>query len=276
MTILREFSRPKATTPHRGGCSEIHEDLGGGKHDAAFARRLIESDRFGRLFLADWKDVVFLHFEVDPELLQQAVPIPLDLHEGRAFVSLVAFTMRGMRFSRGGAATRWLTAPIATHQFFNLRTYVRFRGEAGIFFMREWLNNRLAVALGPRTYGLPYRNARIEYQNLLPEVAGEVATSKAGFHYRGTGEGESQRVPENSVDEFLVERYTAYAGDKGRMKRFRIWHEPWRVNRLNKVEWKDESLIGGLGAWAGDMNLIGAYHSAGVEDVWMGPPVPVR
>lgn len=273
MTILRDITRPKpANFSERGHRGKFDAS----KHDAAYARRLIEEDRFGRLFIADWKEVVFLHFEVEPDLLQRVVPIPLDLREGRAFVSLVAFTLRGMRLSRGGIATRWLTAPIATHQFFNLRTYVRFRGEAGIYFMSEWLNNRLAVALGPGTYGLPYRNASIKYTNTLPAVAGEVATDTAEFRYHGKGELAHQPVMENSLDEFLVERYTAYAGEGGTLKRFRIWHEPWRVNALHEVEWQDDALINGLGAWTANMNLVGAHQSAGVKDVWMGPPVPVQ
>ena len=54
-----------------------------------------------------------------------SVPFPLDLHEGRAFVSLVAFTMRDLAPRRGGRWTSWLLRPIATHEFLNVRTYVR-------------------------------------------------------------------------------------------------------------------------------------------------------
>ncbi|HEY6168615.1 MAG TPA: DUF2071 domain-containing protein, partial [Verrucomicrobiae bacterium] len=49
------------------------------------------------LFACEWGRVLMLHFETDPRALQRAVPFELDLRDGRAFVSLVAFTMRGMR-----------------------------------------------------------------------------------------------------------------------------------------------------------------------------------
>jgi len=37
--------------------------------------------------------VLMMHFEVDAKALQRDVPYELDLHHGRAFVTLVAFTM---------------------------------------------------------------------------------------------------------------------------------------------------------------------------------------
>src|SRR3954464_13958680 len=80
-------------------------------------------------FLADWERVLMLHYEVAPEKLQPFVPFPLDSRNGKAYVSLVAFTMRGLRPSRGG----WLAAlpfrPIGTHELLNVRTYVRHGAE---------------------------------------------------------------------------------------------------------------------------------------------------
>src|SRR5256885_11671180 len=76
------------------------------------------------LFLADWDRVLMIHYEVDPSELQRVVPFDLDLRDGRAYVSAVAFTMTGMRPRFGGRWLAWLTKPIATHDFLNVRTYV--------------------------------------------------------------------------------------------------------------------------------------------------------
>src|SRR5947207_2991822 len=59
------------------------------------------------LFIADWDAALMIHYEVDAELLQRVVPFELDLLDGRAFVSLVAFTMRGMRPRWGGRFAAW-------------------------------------------------------------------------------------------------------------------------------------------------------------------------
>src|SRR5690349_4742700 len=101
------------------------------------------------LLVADWAGALFLHYEIDARELQPFVPFELDLWNGRAFVSLVAFTMRGMRFARFGQLGAWACHPIATHEFLNLRTYVRHGDDAGICFLSEWLPNWLSVLFGP-------------------------------------------------------------------------------------------------------------------------------
>ena len=125
------------------------------------ARKRILSRRGEPLLFADWERVLMIHFEVDADDLQRDVPFELDLWDGRAFVSLVAFTMRGMRLRVGGRLAAWLLRPIATHEFLNVRTYVRHGGETGIHFLAEWLSNRLAVRLGPAMFGLLYRFGKI-------------------------------------------------------------------------------------------------------------------
>jgi uncharacterized protein YqjF (DUF2071 family) len=239
------------------------------------ARRRLFSRRGEPLFVADWIRPVFAHFEVDPEMLAREVPFALDLREGRAYVSVVAFTMRGMRFRFGGRFVRWLCRPIATHDFLNVRTYVRHRGEPGIFFLTEWLSSRLCVRLGPATFGLPYRFARTQYHNQHEQgrMMGEVRGGEGTFRYQarvvpGTGFGP---CPEGSLDEFLLERYTAFTSHAGHRRFFRIWHEPWRQTsvELNVIE---NSLLMERWPWFENARLVGANYSPGATDVLMGWP----
>ncbi len=129
------------------------------------ARRRLLSLRGEPLFYANWDNAIFIHYETGPQELRGCIPYDLDLYDGRAFVSLVAFTMRGMRPRFGGRIGELLLRPIATHNFLNVRTYVRHKGEPGIYFMREWLSSRLAAGLGPWSFGLPYRFGRIYYES---------------------------------------------------------------------------------------------------------------
>jgi hypothetical protein len=140
------------------------------------------SQRRETLFIAAWVDALMIHFQVDAKELQRDVPFQLDLLDGKAFVSLVAFTMRGMRPRLGGKLAALLFRPIATHHFLNVRTYVRHAGECGIHFIAEWLTSRLAVMLGPTTFGLPYRYGRISYRGDLENAGftGQVADVNNG------------------------------------------------------------------------------------------------
>ena len=241
------------------------------------ARQRLLSRRGEPLFFADWERALMIHFEVDAEALQRNVPFQLDLRAGRAFVSLVAFTMRGMRPRAGGRLAAWLFRPIATHHFLNVRTYVRHDGEPGIHFLTEWLSNLIAVRLGPATFCLPYRHGRISYQHAWETGAlrGRVTdgrTDKA-LEYTGRVPSPTNFIPceVDSLDEWLMERYAAFncVGRRGAF--FRVWHPPWPQCRA-EVVLTETSLLAQRWQWFADAKFMGANFSPGVRDVWMGRP----
>jgi uncharacterized protein YqjF (DUF2071 family) len=232
-------------------------------------RRLLS--KFGEpLFLARWDRAVFINYSADPDVLQNQVPFELDLRDGRAFVSVVAFTLVRMRPRIGGAWTEWLLKPIATHEFLNIRTYVRHKGEPGIFFLAEWLSNRLSVLLGPRTFGLPYRFGQLDYEH-GGSFHGSVSAPDGRLSYAGeAAEFEFGPCRRGSLDEFMLERYTAFTERGKRRRLFRIWHPPWPQSSAI-CDVVDPSLIASTGDWWNTAELASANYSPGA-DVWMGRP----
>lgn len=219
-----------------------------------------------------------MHFEVGADRLQSAVPFQLDLWEGtRAFVSLVAFTMRGMRLHAGGRLGAWLLKPLATHAFLNMRTYVRQGDERGIHFLAEWLPNPLAVLLGPGTFGLPYRLGRLDYDHqhesgLVRGIVEDARTDGLLSYTARIDEGTCfTPCPAGSFDEWLMERYTAFNAAQGRRRFFRVWHEPWPQAGV-EVRLGDLSLLTETWPFFHDAQLVGANYSPGVRGVWMGRP----
>ena len=192
------------------------------------------------LFIADWDRVLMIHYEVEPDTLQRAVPFELELNEGRAVVSLVAFTMHGMRPRVGGHLAALLLKPIATHEFLNVRTYVRHSGESGIYFLAEWLSNRLSVALGPLMFGLPYRYGRLHYEHRWEQrvlIGSVVNSSRSGaLAYQATLPPKPGFVEcgSGSLEAWLMERYTAFTC-AGKARFFRVWHLPWRQAAVHTV-----------------------------------------
>ena len=227
------------------------------------------------LFLAGWERVLFFHYEIEPAILQRELPFELNLRDGKAFVSLVAFTMRDMRPRIGGQLAAWIFKPVATHSFLNVRTYVKYAGEPGICFLTEWLSSRLSVALGPPVYGLPYRFAKIDYrhEHEKNDLRGEVkAPRRAGqFAYEAclAPEAAFQPCGTGLLEEFLLEHYTAFSW-RGKSRRFfRVWHPPW-PQMPARVLAKDDSLLAGTFPWFEQAHFIGANYSPGFGEVWMG------
>lgn len=240
------------------------------------ARERILAVRANPLFLCDWERAVFIHYEVEPDVLQREVPFELDLREGRAYLSLVAFTMRDMRPRRGGWPAAMLFKPIATHEFLNVRAYVKRDGEAGIYFLAEWLPNRISQLLGPTIFGLPYRQGLLKYQHehekgfLRGSVTGRDSRK---LEYSAEIDPATQFRPceAGSREEFLMERYTAFTAKGSRRRKFRIWHPPWPQAAI-EVEIKDDILLRNSWKWFADAPLVGANYSPGFRDVWMGRP----
>lgn len=234
------------------------------------------------LLIADWDRALMMHFEVDADRLQGAVPFQLDLWEGtHAFVTLVAFTMHGMRLHAGGRLGAWLLKPLATHAFLNVRTYVQHDGESGIHFLAEWLPNRLAVLLGPDTFGLPYRLGRLDYnhQHESGFVQGIVKDVRAGclLDYTAPIEEDARfhPCPGGSLDEWLMERYTAFNAARGRRRFFRVWHKPWPQASV-AARLADWSLLTENWPFFHAARFVGANYSPGVRGVWMGRPHAVE
>jgi len=174
----------------------------------------------------------------------------------------------------------WLLKPISTHNFLNVRTYVTVNGETGIYFLAEWLSNRLSVILGPLAFGLPYRFGRIEYNhqwNRSPPcpLTGRVADrrTRQAFVYTASLPSEPQfrECEPGSLTEWLMERYTAFTrfGNLGRF--FRVWHQPWLQAPAN-VRVTDQTLLARNWPLFRDAQVVGANFSPGLTDVWMGWP----
>src|SRR5207244_12635262 len=159
--------------PLAGGCAAICDSLGAfsrlGRHGnrlsrgrvlekcmsetlavldgSETARKRLLSIRGEPLFYADWDNVIFIHYQTDPQELQRCIPYHLDLYDGSAFVSLVAFTMRGMRPRFGGSLSALFFKRISTHHFLNVRTYVTDEAEACIYLLQYWLYSWLSMLL---------------------------------------------------------------------------------------------------------------------------------
>lgn len=198
-----------------------------------------------------WRDLLFMHWEVDAAALRRAVPacLPLDLYEGRAFVGVVPFEM---------TATRLRGAPpvCGTSRFaeLNVRTYVTLGGRPGVWFFSLDAASPLAVGIARLTYRLPYFNARMAIEHEADGAIGYRSTrtqrgappARFAARYRPTGP--SYRAEPGSLDAFLTERYCLYTVDRrGRPLRGEVHHAPWPLRpAVCEAEAMDMMRIAGL------------------------------
>src|SRR5438270_4242966 len=105
-----------------------------------------------------WDRLLFLHFEVPGDALRARIPaqLELDTYEGRAFVSVTPFTVRGARI-RGVPPL----PGIANFHELNVRTYVRRGDDRGVWFFSLDAASAAAVAVARASLRLPYCYARM-------------------------------------------------------------------------------------------------------------------
>ena len=83
-------------------------------------------------FYQEWNRAVFLHWQVELSELKKFVPdeLEIDLFDGKAWISVVAFTMEKIR-------PKYLPyfSPISNFDEINVRTYVKANGKSGVYFL---------------------------------------------------------------------------------------------------------------------------------------------
>ncbi|HET8541289.1 MAG TPA: DUF2071 domain-containing protein [Anaeromyxobacter sp.] len=209
-----------------------------------------------------WDRILLLHFEVSPATLRPLVDprLELDLHDGRAWVSLTPFTMRGARVRLAPP----LPALARFHEL-NLRTYVRGGGVEGLWFLSLDASSTPAVAIARATLGLPYFRARMDrseagtahaYHSERVVVRGPQAAFAASWDV-----GDPVAAPPGSLDHFLAERYALFSAHAGLLLRVRVRHAPWAL-RAARVDRLEQSVVRAAGLWVDDRPAL-AHFSEG-------------
>ena len=188
----------------------------------------------------DWRFLTFMHWRVDIEKLRPHVPegLEIDTFEGDAYIGLVPFMMKHVRPS-------WFvsTPGISNFPEFNIRTYVKKDGIAGVFFLTLEAKSLVTCNFAPRTYGLPYRYAKGSVKKSGNKWKWDSSRNKGQFKLAGTTEviGEQLQAQPGSLEEFLFERYSLYTSHKGSLRRGYTHHNKWKF-QLAKVELTENSL----------------------------------
>jgi len=180
-----------------------------------------------------WHDLLFAHWPIDPQLMRAAVPaqLPLDLYEGQAWLAVVPFRMTNVR-------PRFIPPVPGLSAFpeLNVRTYVKIRNEAGVYFFSLDAANPLAVQIARTTFNLPYftadmsltENDWVSYSSR--RTHGGAPPAQFIGRYRPVSA--PYTAQSDTLEKWLTERYCLYSLDKnGRVYRGEIHHQPWPLQK---------------------------------------------
>jgi uncharacterized protein len=221
----------------------------------------------------NWRQLLFAHWAVPPEILRPLVPaqLEIDLFDGRAYVGLVPFTMKGVR-PVGLPPVRGLSDFHET----NVRTYVHHAGrDPGVWFFSLDAANAVAVALARKLFHLPYYHARMFLESEASSATDRprpilyagtrIAADPrpAAYLIRAVANGPVHAAVPGSLEHFLIERYLLYTVFDDGLHVGQVHHHSYPVQSA-EILTLDESLLAAAGIPRPDQAPL-AHFAAGVN-----------
>ncbi|MBX7151425.1 DUF2071 domain-containing protein [bacterium] len=196
---------------------------------------------------AQWLRLINITYAVSPEILKPHLPsgLELDLRDGKAFVSFVAFDF---------ADTRVLSFKIPYHVNFpevNLRYYANYKGRRGVVFLREFVPRFWIAFVADRIYNEPYQ--AIAMHSTFDETSDSLSISHRLIKNKKTSSVEVKAdkntfIPsDNSVEHFFKEHDVGFGRTKkGETLWYRVEHPVWEVHPISemRIEVDFENLYG--------------------------------
>lgn len=176
-------------------------------------------------YYQEWNNVLFFHWVVPYKSLRNCVPknLNIDTFDGKAYVSLVAFTMQKIR------PKKLPSIPfISNFHEINLRTYINNDNKKGVYFLNIETEKLLSAFIAQKLSGLPYEKARIKrvdkkYTSTNPK--------KKLFLETEFEIGETI-LDKTMLDIWLTERYCLYLTKGPSLYRYDIHHKEWELKNL--------------------------------------------
>ena len=177
-----------------------------------------------------WCDLAFLHWAVDPGLVQPFMPagLVLDTFDGKAWIGVVPFRMEDVRLRFSPNIPGMSAFPEL-----NVRTYARVGDRTGVWFFSFDATNRVAVRGARALLNLPYYDAEIivtrhgeavEYRSTRVH-SGAPPAEFAGSYAPA---GNVFEAKPGTLEYFLVERYCLFlVNQSGELGYLDVHHHPW-------------------------------------------------
>ncbi len=210
-----------------------------------------------------WIDLLFMHYQVDANLLEGLLPnsVKLDTFEGQAWIGIVPFRMANV-------APRWMPELPLVSRFpeLNVRTYVTIDGKPGVWFFSLDATSKIAVRTARWLFHLNYVDASIQLKKTPRQSSGKwihyhcirtdptAPPAELNCEYRPMGDWYFAK-PDTLVH-WLTARYCLYTtSPQGQLFRGEINHQPWRLRDAQAIV-HDNTMTEGLGLELGEQKPL--------------------
>lgn len=204
-----------------------------------------------------WEDIIISTFEVDKAILEKYLPnnTELDLFNGKALMSIVAFTFSKVKF---------FEIKIPFHQKFgqiNFRFYAKSKidGTKGVVFIKEFAPKPIIALTANIFYNEPYFTKNIRFNISTKSDEKTIKYAYKDMSVKAKVKTASKPLIKNSLEEFVVDKYVAFVkSNTSKTLQYRIHHKPWKLYEFIHTE-INENLISLLPKHFKSAKLIKTY-----------------
>jgi uncharacterized protein YqjF (DUF2071 family) len=217
---------------------------------------------------ARWHNLFLATYPVPPALLEKRLPagLSLEIRDGNAFVSLVAFEFLDTRvFGIGWPGYR-------NFGELNLRFYVRCGEERGVVFLREFVPGRLVAWIARWVYNEPYLAAPIS-------VTHHESADTIRMDYRLRYAGREHRIEvtagkpaihpgDDTLEHFFKEEHWGFGVTRrGKPLRYEVAHPVWDVYpiREHRLDFDFAAVYGTEWRFLGSATPVSTLLAVGSE-----------
>jgi len=214
-----------------------------------------------------WRSLLFAHWRVEPERIQQTLPpgLRVDTYDGWAYIGIVPFLMRNIR--------PWWSPCLPWFSNFlelNVRTYVHDAlGQPGVWFYSLDCDQPVAVWGARKFYHLPYRHAAMSAPQIeaTTDYRSQVKRTSLRCDVRYALAREEREAVPGSLEFFLVERYLLFAAaTDGSLYTGQVYHRPYPIVTATVDNWHSTLLTElDFGVDESKPELLSGSHGVDVE-----------
>ncbi|QHT48303.1 DUF2071 domain-containing protein [Halobacillus sp. ACCC02827] len=209
----------------------------------------------------EWEDLIFLHWPVPAEILARYIPsvFELDEFDGSAWIAVVPFRMNHIRFKN------LPSLPFGNQLLeLNVRTYVTYKGEPGVYFLTLDADHPLGVFLARTGFSLPYVHASMRMDTTPERIHFSSRRIHKGypnahFHMEASHFSPAVHPAPGSLLYWLTERYALWTVRGQKVYKGPIQHKHWRLQKV-KVDLPVNQLLDFLPSFVTEQDPT-AYYS---------------
>lgn len=177
-------------------------------------------------YYQEWNRAIFLHWEVEPNLILPMLPkdIQLDTINKKTWLSIVAFDMNNI-------GSRIMPKPpyISDFHEINIRTYVQHESKPGVYFLNMEGSKRSSCKVLKALSKLPYQYSKMKRTPFTFESRNNASNDSFYIEFKI----EHTPVNKDEADVWLTERYTIHQDYKNNIMEYDVHHLEWPLQAIS-------------------------------------------